>query len=275
MWNLLLSILRDPVWQFLFGLIGILVTVLLFVADRRRKELSILTTWKPGGPVQWSDTETNVPTRKFVVRLTNSGRVPILPSDFERPASLYVPNCQILDATITATRPSNIHPEATIENGEITLRPILLNPGDSVTFEVISTFVRFRQLVYLDSRIAGIKEVRRLEFSFGCVPLALTILGWMLMFGPFIVAAWLTGNGQLDLPVSFESYISYPFFLGIALQSIGLYANPWIRAILVEGLKTCLEKCELLLLSLLSKAPVERQGTRRPPTQHIDRSTDV
>jgi hypothetical protein len=271
--NLLLSILRDPVWQFLFGLIGILITVLLFIADRRRKELSILTTWKPGSSVQCSDTETSIPTRKFVVKLANSGRVPILPSDFERPASLYVPNCQILDATITDTRPSNIHPKASIENGEITLWPILLNPGDSVTFEVISTFVRFKQLVYLDSRIAGIKEVRRLEL--GCVPLPLIFLGWMLIFGPFIVTAWLTGNGQTDLPAGFESYLFYSFFLGVILQSIGLYTSPWIRAILVEELRTRLEKCGTLLLSLLSKAPLERQRTKRQPTQHIDRSTGI
>jgi hypothetical protein len=263
MWNLLLSIPRDPVWQFLFGLIGILITVLLLIADRQRKELSILTTCKPDGSLR--DTETSIPTRKFVVRLINSGRVPILPSDFERPARFYVPSCQILDATITDTRPSNIHPRATIENGEITLWPVLLNPGDSITVEVISTFARFRQLVYLDNRIAGIKEVRRLELSFGCVPLALTFLGLMLgLLGPIVVAIWSTGYGQSDLPAGFETYIFYSELLALILLSIALYATPWIRARLVEELKT-----------QLSRALVERQRTRRPPTQHIDRSTST
>jgi len=232
---------------------GILVTTLLILTDRQRKELSIFTTWKPGDPTRSSDGRTIIPTRRFVVRLINSGKVPILPSDFERPANLYAPDCQILDATITDTKPDNIHPKATIEDGEIVLSPILLNPGDSITFKAISTFVRFRQRVYLDCRITGVRKVRRLGFVFGCAPLTLGLLGGALSLGPFIVAAWLTESGQVNLLADFENYAFYSCILGVMLQFAALYGHPWIRAILAEELKTKLEKFSLWLLSLTFK----------------------
>ena len=160
MWEYALEVLRDNLWQFVFGLAGILVAVLIHFAGLKRKELLFFSVWAWGEPVD--ENGPRFKTRRFVVMLANTGKVPIAPSDYEGPITFYAPKpCQILDAAITATHPDNIHPRMVLDQGKLELSPLLLNPGDSITFKASSTVAPFINSICVDGRIAGVNEIER------------------------------------------------------------------------------------------------------------------
>jgi hypothetical protein len=230
MWDFILSILRDDVWQFLFGLIGIVVAILLFVAERQRKELSFFSTWTIGEFVLEGGCNKPVPTRQFVVKVINTGKISILPSDFQRPIALYVPDCRILNALATDTNPPNIHPQmSVVESGEIVLSPTLLNPGDSITLKITSTFAKFSTSVYLDCRIAGVKRIRRMDLRHICITLMRGFLGLVLAFSPYPVAEWLKKSGQTDALAILENYTIHIILLGGTLSLVAVYGSSWMR----------------------------------------------
>lgn len=269
MWHLFLDVLRDPLWQSLFGLISVLVAILLFIADRQRKELSFLSIWSLGDSVSLNDGK--VLTRRFVVRVINTGRVPILPDDFERPVVLSVPGCQILDASIADTKPPSIHPRAAIDNGEIVLFPLLLNPGDSITFEVISTFVGFRQLVCIDGRIAGVKNIRRLGRRLGCVVSGLVSLGALLIIGPILLVVWFIESGYANWASIFEDYYFYAATVGFMIILVALFGPPWMRVIMRERLKSHFRMLKWLHGVLVSESSRWRREGPQAGAQRIER----
>lgn len=73
------------------------------------------------------------------IEVVNSGARPILASDFETPIELGIENgAAIVRASVSSTNPVDIKADLTSEKNAVKLKPLLLNPSDSVTISVIT-----------------------------------------------------------------------------------------------------------------------------------------
>lgn len=241
--DLVLNILRDPIWQAIFGFFAILATILLFMADRERKELSILSVSLPHDHIKLDNIEKPVAVSRYVIRLVNSGRLPIVRTDFERSIKIGVNRGYIFEAKISDRQPSSLEPESTFNNREITLEPLLLNPGDEITFEVKYADRLGRESdpvfhdVYLDSRISGVTNFRNLNYRIGCQPVLWMFIGIGVLLVPTIVEvkSWFTARISLD---DYEAVRFYTTVIGMMIVCLSWFRIPWIRMSTVERIKT-------------------------------------
>jgi hypothetical protein len=76
----------------------------------------------------------------MVLTFTNTGQIPLEETDFSVPLSLdFGDNAKIFSYSINNTIPKNLDVSAEIEGGKLSFSPILLNPSDSFTVQVIGT----------------------------------------------------------------------------------------------------------------------------------------
>lgn len=166
--------LRDPMWQFvavLLALTAILVSIFVYLKQRMRKSLSYeILSLNPLLSVEneiKSDLQilykgkTVEQVHLIVLKFINTGNMPILSKDYEHPVSLsFGEEAKVLTTEITEKNPDSLRPSASIEEKEIVLKPILLNPKDSVTLKMLVT--KFSK-VAVDGRIAGVREIKETE----------------------------------------------------------------------------------------------------------------
>lgn len=93
-----------------------------------------------------------------VLELSNSGDRPITTSDFEVPLELRAQEgATIVKASVASVSPNDVKAIVTTKAGYVELKPMLLNPRDSVTISVLSSGL---QPTYTaSSRIVGIASV--------------------------------------------------------------------------------------------------------------------
>lgn len=172
MWD----ILRDPMWQFIGAILAaaaIFISIALYLRQRRRKDLSYeIVSRTPllsvstraqeikkqlqilfnGKPVQQ--------VHLIVIKIINSGNMPILSTDYERPVSLNLgEEAQILTAEVVETDPDSLRTSARIEGKSVVLTPSLLNEKDSITLKMLVS--RFVNQITVDGRIVGVKNIRK------------------------------------------------------------------------------------------------------------------
>ncbi|NES72688.1 MAG: hypothetical protein F6K24_49580 [Okeania sp. SIO2D1] len=96
-----------------------------------------------------------------VLRVYNSGDLPITPSDFVRPISLIftpiITTTEIIKAEIlNATE--HLQPIIEVKNNIIELEPLLMNSGDSFDISIITNLEENN--INIDSRIVGIQNIK-------------------------------------------------------------------------------------------------------------------
>jgi len=123
-------------------------TPLLSVKEEIKSNLQILYKSKPVQQVHL-----------VLVRIFNSGNMPIPTKDYEQPISLsFGEQSKILTAEIAEKEPGNL--PASIARGEtgIILEPTLLNRADSVTLKML---VNEYDDITIDGRVVGVKEIKQ------------------------------------------------------------------------------------------------------------------
>jgi len=185
------AILRDQIWQFVgaaFGFAAIIVSIVLYRTQRRRKALSydIITFPTPllsvdnevkgkvqvlfdGNPVQ----DVYLVTLEFI----NSGNVPIVPADYVRRVSVsFGESARILTCEVVKTDPDNLEASVDIEATRVALEPVLLNSGDAITLKfLVSGF----DVIEFDGRIVGVKHVHKFvtrQAAFQAIAVAVGVL---------------------------------------------------------------------------------------------------
>ncbi len=171
--------LRDSIWQFIQVLTGIAIfiigtalTVYIFRRSRMFKELtySIISTTpllRIGEEIRGKVTvlldERPVQSISLIlVRIRNSGRQPIISTDYERPISLgFGEIAQILSVDISQKSPKNLRIPFHIEGERIEFEKVLINPRDSFIVKVL--IGEFSPPVTADWRIAGVEEVKEVD----------------------------------------------------------------------------------------------------------------
>lgn len=170
-----MDILRDTVWQFVFGFLGIGIAVLIYFLQRRKKSLSYqvisetpLLTVKEGleGNIKILFGEKPVPNVHLVVlRILNNGNIPILSNEFQNDLRFsFGQKTTILSAEVTDTLPKTFKPTIAIESDCVVLQPTLLNGGDMATIKLL--LAGYNNKIECDSRIVGVKDVKRVNESF-------------------------------------------------------------------------------------------------------------
>lgn len=177
-----MQVLLSPLWT----PIGVVATILIgyfTLRPRRKKSLSYDVTFNEkivssaqgildGIEIRYHGTQVN-DVRMIVIRIWNSGTVPILRSDFDKP--IYIPlNGKLLSASITRSTPPELlrevvdkartYPEHDdVQQSGIELHPLLLNAHDSVTIQAV--VADSDGSVDVQARIAGIPSIDRHDAS--------------------------------------------------------------------------------------------------------------
>lgn len=168
----MLKILRDSIWQFVFGFLALVVTVgLFFFFQYQRKELSYEITATPllsvGEEVRDRlrisfDNRPVEDATLVLVRLFNSGNTPIARSDFDTNLAIaFGDSAEILDWEILSVVPIDLSPVITATSTRITLQPLLLNGGDEVVVKAILTGYAAEPVI--QARVSGVKEATRFD----------------------------------------------------------------------------------------------------------------
>lgn len=160
-------------WKFVVATVatiaGILVPVWLWQADLSAQSLSVRlassvalqpteTTSVPDIQISIGGVNIKSPFLSTLV-LWNDGSKPILASDFELPIELRVgQGMQIVRSSISSVEPNNLKAEIDTDKQSVKLRPLLLNPEDTLTIAIITSGGQpnFEAL----ARIAGISKIK-------------------------------------------------------------------------------------------------------------------
>lgn len=165
----MIEVLRDPMWQFIGGVLAIATTFLIYYLQRQSKSLSYEILAKNRLLTINEELEgrikilfDNKPTSDISllsIKIFNSGNIAIPTSDYEHPISLSLGvKTSILSGTITNISPKNLKVKIQIENNHVLITPCLLNATDSITIKLLMT--DFNNEIEFDARIVGVKEIR-------------------------------------------------------------------------------------------------------------------
>jgi hypothetical protein len=106
------------------------------------------------------------------IRFVNTGNKEIRPEDFKLPVGVRAENARVLLADVIDSSSPDMDLRLSCADGEAWFEPVLLNPGDSVTVQVMyDDDDQFR----IRGRIAGIKEIEPLEKG-GYIPTVAELL---------------------------------------------------------------------------------------------------
>lgn len=168
------EIIRDPLWQFvgaILALVAIALSILLPLIQRRSKRLSYEVISKTAllnidkeitGRVEiLLDGKPIKDVSLAVVKIINSGTVPIPANDYERPICLrFGNNARILSYEIIDRIPESLQPKIYMKDeneANVTLEPVLMNGGDSVSLKVLISEIE--ENIEVDGRIIGVREI--------------------------------------------------------------------------------------------------------------------
>jgi uncharacterized protein YjeT (DUF2065 family) len=151
-----------------------------------------------------------------VVRIVNTGNLPIAAKDFDRPITLDLgEGAQILTAEISERKPDELQPSINVEQSKIKLEPILLNQGDAITFKMLVTGSTNK--IKFDFRIVGVEKIGQLSedsLRFVIPALAGTIL--------LVVGLIMAFIGSIQSESTLQSQGIVTLFIGSGLMYVGM-----------------------------------------------------
>lgn len=162
------DVLRDPLWQFVGVILTIVVPVILYFVQRKRKSLAyevisetpiLSITEEVAGQLEILFQGDPVEQVHLIVyRLSNTGNVPIKSEDYERAVGFrFNDDARVLTAEITKTEPRNLNAEISVKEQSIQISPVLLNQRDSILVKALVS--NYQKLPYVDGRIIGVKSI--------------------------------------------------------------------------------------------------------------------
>ena len=236
----MLELLRDPIWQFigaLFGLVAAMIAVAVYVAQRRRKDLSyeilanvpLLTINEESvGELQLLFRGAEVKkTRLFLLRIINTGNVPVSAGDYDAPITLsFSDHVQVLSAVITAKSPDNLDVSAQTATTQVSFSKTLLNPGDSFSCRVLVSGYDRRPAI--ECRVAGVHKIHPVA-TLGWKSNALVVVAGSI----FVVTAFVLSPRPSSIHLSEMRSDEVPY---VILMLFGLGLTAWGTFIQVRRL---------------------------------------
>jgi hypothetical protein len=166
------SVLSHPAWTAaatLLAIAAIATSIMLYWRGKARKVLAcaasntslVSVRSEAQGKIKVlyeDDPVTGVHLVTFSI--ANSGNVPILAQDFERPVVVELGAYAVpLPGTIEVkeAKPAELQPNVSADGSTLIVTPLLLNPGDS--FSITALVRDFVGPLAIDARIAGVPEI--------------------------------------------------------------------------------------------------------------------
>ena len=222
----MLDLLRDPLWQFvgvLLALAALGASFLIYSMQRQRKAFSYeilslnrLLTVREELEGRLQVLYEGHPAKDIclvVVRLLNSGNVPIATTDFERPLALYTGQAsKILSAVVTARDPINLDVDLDVVGDHLTIAPTMLNAKDSVALKLLVS--DFSGALVVDGRILGVRSISKLKSGSGILLIQMVAALLFISVGVFLAVTGIA-LPQSNTPMSLRSKI------GVALVACG------------------------------------------------------
>jgi hypothetical protein len=200
--------------EVLIGTVGLVAALLIYRWQRYRKGLGVavltdrplLMTPSPFAVSVHHDGKVVAEPRLIVVRIANTGNVPIEASDFERSLSMTFPQCEVLSAEVTGVRPAELTATLRTDGPTITLEPCLLNPTDLIEVQCL---VDGSTELQVDCRVVGVRSVEKVNLprdSWGKVWRVSTVEVVAMSLMPVLgiglaVGLFLSGNPTIGLVV--------------------------------------------------------------------------
>lgn len=161
---------------FFFGFLAIVVSIIIFVFQRKTKSLCYAIT--ANMPLVNSDDDIDngislirngeIIDKARIISLVikNNGNKYISKDDYTGDISFYVSNVSsVIFAKIIDSNPSDIFiknsSEIKIHHDSFFIEPLLLNPGDSLTIKLITQGGDGEADVSIAARIAGVREIKK------------------------------------------------------------------------------------------------------------------
>ncbi|MDQ5823881.1 MAG: hypothetical protein M3441_06655 [Chloroflexota bacterium] len=199
----MVDFLRDPIWQLvgaITGLAAFLISALIGWQSRFRKALTYeIVSAAPFPTVEGTGLQPNSISVLFdgrpvtstlyliIMRIRNSGNVPIGSHDYAEPLLIRLEGTErVLTVQVAAVHPTNLSPKLAVNASEVTIQPLLLNPGDS--FELKMLVEGYSGEATVEGRIQGLVAI---EESAERVPPTLFVLSSTLLI--FIVGLVIIG----------------------------------------------------------------------------------
>lgn len=174
-----MNVFESPIWQFvgvvatiILGVLAILVTVYVYRKQTKRKKLeyeiitvsplvNIRNEFKDSLEIRFDGNPISDP-RLLLMRVINTGDIPILASDFEQEITIsFGDGTKVHTAEISETNPSSLQSSVTIQSNHITLKKTLFNEQDWI--EIRAILSNFGDGIRVGGRIVGVKKVDLLE----------------------------------------------------------------------------------------------------------------
>lgn len=232
--------------------LGIIVSVILWIKNQRRKELSYqVITNKPLVGLKGSKKKkveifydgVNVnDAHLLVLKLINSGHLPINPSDFEGKVSVKLSaGTRILLAQVEETAPSDLverYREKSgkddlieiVDDSKVILNPVLLNGNDFITVQLLLNYPVRR--VRLIGHVQGIGQIQELRPR--------SIASNMLIFLGFLVLvpAMIYVDPRSFMPLQLEELLPFILagLLGFVLLCAGFFLHRRAKDLLLEDM---------------------------------------
>lgn len=177
-----MDFLRDAVWQSIgvfLSAIAILATFAVYWLQRQVKEVSfgVLSKRRLLSVADEVASRVQVHLDGRVVQnvslwtfgIKNTGQKAVIPDDFLRPISIGFEDAELLSAEIAHQKPKNLGATVTSDGSLVTVQPLLLNPGDYLTVQVLLSGAApdYRY----DGRIVDVRRIELLHLASAYPPL--------------------------------------------------------------------------------------------------------
>ena len=155
-------------WQFVAVVLAVLAIIISVLLQRRKKALSyeivsktpvLSTAEEIAGKLQIRFQGESVQgVYLLVIRIINTGNIPIASSDYERPLSIhFYKETRVLTGEVSQSDPININAQIEVHDQSILVMPVLLNKGDSITIKALVS--NYSCMPKFDGRIIGVKNI--------------------------------------------------------------------------------------------------------------------
>lgn len=227
-----MDFMRDPLWQFvgaILAVLAIIISIAIFLFQRRNKTLTyeiisrtavLSASEEIAGKLQiLFQGEAVRKVHLLVLKLANTGNVPVISSDYEREINFIFSDCEkILSAEISETNPAKLIAELIVKDKNIVLKPLLLNPGDSITLKALIS--GFESNIEVEGRVVGVKTIgKRTEssgWSFTIMIAGLLLFSLGLIFSLISTKSLSISENPVNLAV---------IIIGYLLMGIGVSSN--------------------------------------------------
>jgi hypothetical protein len=223
----MLELLRDGVWQAIgagFSVAAIIASFAIYRWQRLKPAFTYLV--KSAYPLLKTTEELHgrlsvqvdgVVARNIdvmFIEFQNSGNCSIARTDFDVPVAIaFKPPVRIISAVVDIESPKNLGVNLEVDEQQVTLTPILLNPGDKFTLKLLLSSDSLKYAI--SGRIMGIKQISETKPSY--------LLVWLSLLGVFLttLGSFSTGAKLAESSLRSEQVLSTGLFFALGMTFVG------------------------------------------------------